>query len=70
MNAMAMQEQLAGGNSTPPDPIPGYKLVERIGCGGYGEVWKVLAPGGVSKAIKLIYGDDCGWRRNSARSIA
>jgi eukaryotic-like serine/threonine-protein kinase len=36
--------------------IPGYTLRERIGCGGYGEVWKVEAPGGLLKAVKFVYG--------------
>lgn len=36
--------------------IPGYFAVERLGSGGYGEVWKVEAPGGLHKAIKLVYG--------------
>ena len=36
--------------------IPGYMTVDRIGAGGYGEVWKVRAPGGLDKAIKVIYG--------------
>src|SRR4051794_12315361 len=38
------------------EPIPGYVLVERIGAGGYGEVWRAEAPGGLSKAIKLVHG--------------
>ena len=37
----------------------GYTVVERIGAGGYGEVWKAIAPGGVEKAIKLVFGH-CG----------
>ncbi|MGO9111797.1 MAG: tubulin-like doman-containing protein [Thermoguttaceae bacterium] len=36
--------------------IPGYTIRERIGAGGYGEVWKADAPGGLAKAIKFIYG--------------
>ena len=36
--------------------IPGYIATERLGAGGYGEVWKVEAPGGLHKAIKIIYG--------------
>ena len=36
--------------------IAGYSLQERIGSGGYGEVWRAEAPGGLLKAIKFIYG--------------
>src|SRR5208282_5533784 len=39
------------------EPIPGYKLRERLGGGGFGEVWKVEAPGGLLKAIKFVFGD-------------
>jgi serine/threonine protein kinase len=44
------------------EPIAGYKLVEKLGVGGYGEVWKATAPGGLSKAIKIIFGDMAGAR--------
>jgi eukaryotic-like serine/threonine-protein kinase len=36
--------------------ILGYKLKKRIGSGGYGEVWSAVAPGGLPKAVKIIYG--------------
>lgn len=39
------------------EPIPGYKLIECLGSGGYGEVWKAEAPGGFLKAIKFVHGD-------------
>ena len=39
------------------EPLPGYRLIERLGGGGFGEVWKCEAPGGIYKAIKFVYGD-------------
>src|SRR5262249_6092478 len=39
------------------EPIPGYRLIERLGGGGFGEVWKCEAPGGLFKAMKLVYGN-------------
>ena len=39
------------------EPIPGYFTKELIGVGGYGEVWKSHAPGGLVKAIKFVYGN-------------
>ncbi|MBA4190999.1 MAG: hypothetical protein C0467_23690 [Planctomycetaceae bacterium] len=39
------------------EPIPGYTLIDQIGAGGFGEVWKAEAPGGIFKAIKIIHGD-------------
>ena len=41
---------------TSAEPIPGYRIRERIGAGGYGEVWTADAPGGLVKAIKFVYG--------------
>lgn len=32
-----------------------YRMLERLGSGEFGEVWKALAPGGVPVAIKRIY---------------
>lgn len=36
--------------------IAGYQLVERIGSGGYGEVWRAVGPGGLPKAVKIMHG--------------
>lgn len=38
------------------EPIPGYTVKERVGAGGYGEVWTAEVPGGLVKAIKFVYG--------------
>ena len=50
------------------EPLPGYSLLEPLGTGGYGEVWKCEAPGGICKAIKFVYGDLNGMGVASARA--
>ncbi|MBL8797267.1 MAG: protein kinase [Planctomycetia bacterium] len=36
------------------EPIAGYRLVQRLGAGGFGEVWKAQAPGGFDIALKFV----------------
>ncbi|MBI1832375.1 MAG: serine/threonine protein kinase, partial [Planctomycetes bacterium] len=50
------------------EPIGGYRLIERLGAGGFGEVWKCEAPGGIFKAVKFVYGSLNGLGNHSAHA--
>src|SRR5271156_2932347 len=50
------------------EPIPGYRLLEPLGRGAFGEVWKCEAPGGLFKAIKFVYGSLNGFGADSAQA--
>jgi serine/threonine protein kinase len=51
------------------EPFPGYRLIEPIGTGGFGEVWKCVAPGGIHKAIKFVYGNLNSLDGDDARAL-
>jgi hypothetical protein len=51
------------------EPFPGYRLIEPIGTGGFGEVWKCIAPGGIHKAIKFVYGNLNSLDGDDARAL-
>jgi serine/threonine protein kinase len=51
------------------EPLPGYRLLEPIGTGGFGEVWKCIAPGGIHKAIKFVYGNLNALDGDDARAL-
>jgi serine/threonine protein kinase len=36
------------------EPIPGYRLIEQLGQGSFGVVWRAEGPGGVLVAMKVI----------------
>lgn len=61
MKTLVAEPPLGEAASGPPDArsarvVAGYELHERLGGGGYGEVWRGTGPGGLAKAVKILHG--------------
>ena len=55
-NSTVVIDRNAAPVPTEPVVIAGYTLEKRIGVGGYGEVWRAIGPGGLPKALKILFG--------------
>ena len=63
VQSTALLAEVAGRSSSSSmdlNEIAGYRLQERIGVGGFGEVWKAIGPGGFPKAVKILFGNLSG----------
>ncbi len=54
MASSVQAPQRASGTRSGAEPVPGYRLVKRLGIGGAGEVWCAEGPGELPVALKLV----------------
>ncbi len=54
MRACTVATARRGEDRPGSEPVPGYRLVARVGTGGAGEVWCAEAPGGLRVALKIV----------------
>jgi serine/threonine protein kinase/Flp pilus assembly protein TadD len=70
MRACTATTALSGEDRPGSEPLPGYRLVARVGSGGAGDVWQAEAPGGLRVALKIVrLGDGLGRREVANLSI-
>lgn len=55
--------------SRPVPDAPAYQLIEKIGAGAFGEVWRASAPGGIEVALKFIPLDSAERAETELRSV-
>ena len=55
--------------SRPVPDAPAYQLIEKIGAGAFGEVWRTTAPGGIEVALKFIPLDSAERAETELRSV-
>ncbi len=54
---------------TDAEPLPGYRLRDRRGTGGFGEVWEAVNPQGQPIALKFMALEQQGKSRGTAKEI-
>src|SRR5262245_47859445 len=57
MQALAQSSPIPYRRQAGESPLPGCRLLEPLGRGGFGEVWKCTVPGGFVKAMKFVPSD-------------
>ena len=54
LSVAAVEEELVELSRLGLPTVPGYDLIEKLGCGGFGSVYLARAPGGCEVALKIV----------------